>query len=452
MRAILRASALVALFVPLSLKAQHKCLSGDCFNGYGTAVFPSGGKYIGDFREGKIQGKGIFYFSDGNKYIGNWVDQYREGDGRFIFSNGDEYFGEFQLNKFSGRGVMTYANGNRYEGDWLDNRQHGQGVFVFVNGDRYEGQFVTGFFEGQGSMWYADGSRYEGWWSKGKRQGAGTLYLSDGRELSGDWSNDALHGDGDEGVKTVETVYEKVDKDPKVKIWAVIVGAARYAHMPVLRYTDDDAYQIYAFLKSPEGGALPDNQVKVLIDEDATRKNVMSTMRTIFARADDNDVVMLYFSGHGLPGAFLPIDFDGYNNKLTHTEIKEALRQSRAKHKLVIADACHSGTLFAAKTPLESTLKKYYQAFEDTKGGMALLMSSKGEEYSLEDGGLRAGIFSHFLVRGLKGEADTNVDNLVTIKELFVFIHRQVRLYTANAQTPSLSGSYDENMPVGVVR
>lgn len=451
MRAILRASVLVALFIPVGLKAQYKCLSGNCFNGYGTAVFPSGGKYIGDFLEGKIHGKGIFYFSDGNKYIGNWHDQYREGDGRFVFANGDEYFGEFHLNKFSGRGVMKYANGNRYEGEWQENWQHGQGIFVFVNGDRYEGQFVMGYFEGSGRMDYADGSRYEGQWYKGKRQGQGALYYADGRQMAGQWTNDSLD-DETESVKSVEVAFEKVDKDPKVKIWAVIVGAARYIHMPVLRYTDDDAYQIYAFLKSPEGGALPDNQVKVLIDEDATRKNVISTMRMVFSRADDNDVVMLYFSGHGLPGAFLPIDFDGYNNKLTHVEIKDVLRQSRAKHKLVIADACHSGTLFAAKTPLESTLKKYYQAFEDAKGGMALLMSSKGEEYSLEDGGLRAGIFSHFLVRGLKGEADTNVDNLVTIKELFVFIHRQVRLYTANAQTPSLSGNYDEGMPVGVVR
>ena len=79
--------------------------------------------------------------------------------------------------------------------------------------------------------------------------------------------------------------------------------------MPPLRYTDDDAYQVYAFLKSPEGGALPDKQVRILIDEQATRQNILDAMRTIFLRADENDVVMFYFSGHGLKGAsFIPVD------------------------------------------------------------------------------------------------------------------------------------------------
>lgn len=54
----------------------------------------------------------------------------------------------------------------------------------------------------------------------------------------------------------------------EIKIWTVVVGVARYEHMPALRYSDDDAYRIYAFLKSPEGGALKDDQIKILVDED----------------------------------------------------------------------------------------------------------------------------------------------------------------------------------------
>ena len=65
--------------------------------------------------------------------------------------------------------------------------------------------------------------------------------------------------------------YVKVDRDDEVKVWAVVVGIGRYTTMPVLKYTDDDAYHIYAFLKSPEGGALPDSQIRLLIDEDAFR-------------------------------------------------------------------------------------------------------------------------------------------------------------------------------------
>ena len=243
-----------------------------------------------------------------------------------------------------------------------------------------------------------------------------------------------------------------VDYDPKVKIWAVVVGAARYAHMPSLRYTDDDAYQIYAFLKSPEGGALPDEQLRILIDEDATRINILHAMRSVFLRADDNDVIMFYFSGHGLEGSFLPVDFDGYQNYLGHGEIKELLAASHAKHKLVLADACHSGSLLAMKSTLHKLLEKYYRAFENTRGGTALLLSSKGEEYSLEDQRIRSGVFSHFLVRGLKGEADENVDRIVTVQELYNYVFRQVRAHTNNIQTPVLLGAFDQAMPVSILR
>jgi uncharacterized caspase-like protein len=209
---------------------------------------------------------------------------------------------------------------------------------------------------------------------------------------------------------------------------------------------------MYAFLKSPEGGALPDNQVRILVDEEASHGNVLSALRQILLKADQNDVVLFYFSGHGLEGSFLPADFDGYNNRLLHTEVRAVLDQSQARHKIVLADACHSGSLLAMKSPVSSTIEMFYDAFANAKGGMALLMSSRSEEYSLEDGGLRSGIFSHFLIRGLKGEADIDRDKIVTIEELYNFIFRKVKDYTAGAQTPTLTGNYDHSMPLAVVR
>ncbi|MEL7122002.1 MAG: caspase family protein, partial [Bacteroidota bacterium] len=124
----------------------------------------------------------------------------------------------------------------------------------------------------------------------------------------------------------------------------------------------------------------------------------------------------------------------------------------KAKHKLILADACHSGSLLSLKAPLNTVLKKYYKAFDDAKGGTALLMSSKGEEYSLEDGGLRSGIFSHFLVKGLKGAADFDKDSVIYINELFRYVQSNVKEYTGNIQNPTLTGDFDNKTPVAVVR
>ena len=96
------------------------------------------------------------------------------------------------------------------------------------------------------------------------------------------------------------------------------------------------------------------------------------------------------------------------------------------------------------------TLQRYYKAFEETDGGIALLMSSKAEELSLEDHGLRQGVFTYYILQGLKGKADVNSDFLVTVKELYSFVYSKVREYTDNVQTPIITGDYDQDMPVAV--
>jgi uncharacterized caspase-like protein len=216
---------------------------------------------------------------------------------------------------------------------------------------------------------------------------------------------------------------------------------------------------MYAFLKSPEGGALPDEQIRVLIDEDATRSGMLTAMKQVFYKADENDVVMLYFSGHGLDGSFIPSDYDGYNNKVRHTEITDIFDKCRAKHRIVFADACHSGSMEAMRmmamknsSAVQATLDKYYNAFSKADGGTALLLSSKAEETSLEDSGLRQGVFSHFLMKGMKGAADKNSNKVVTVSELYEYVNKQVTKYTAYAQTPTVRGDYDKNMPVAIIR
>ena len=556
--------SLVTLFTLFSFSAlQAQCTKGNCKTGKGTYLYPSGAKYVGDFKDGKIHGEGLLVFSNGNRYVGQWENQFRQGKGKMTFANGDVYKGNFNESKFYGNGTMEFKKGDKYVGEWGNDLQNGKGTYYYKSGNKYEGHFKNGKLHGEGTMNYKDGNKYVGHWENNYKDGQGTFFKANGTEITGLWLNgkyveegstadeiattekvdtedntipkdelpDCTRGDCPDGIgvyaygdgskwvgefvngapngegtcyyingdkyvgtwkrhaphgegimyyandRVVGAIWEygnpieeleasndmiakeevEVVKDEDVKIWAVVVGVARYVHMPVLKYTDDDAYHIYAFLKSPEGGALPDEQIRVLIDDDANRANIIRTMRQVFLQADENDVVILYYSGHGLPGSFLPVDFDGFNNKLQHQDIKDVFGETKAKHKLVLADACHSGSLLSMRaatsnTAVHATLKKYYDAFENSKGGTALLLSSKGDEYSLEDKGLRQGIFSHYLIRGLKGEADKNKNKIVTVTELFDFVHGKVRVYTGNAQTPTITGEFDPNMPVAVSR
>ncbi|MEM6299501.1 MAG: caspase family protein [Bacteroidota bacterium] len=238
------------------------------------------------------------------------------------------------------------------------------------------------------------------------------------------------------------------------KVWAMIVGVASYTHARSLRYSDDDAYQMYAFLKSPEGGALPDEQIALLIDENATRTNILRQLENLFAKAGTNDLVLMYFSGHGLPGSFVPFDYNGEKaTLLAHQDVQRIFRQTQARNRLCIADACHSGSLEGTRgLGIEAVTDRYYEALLESDGGMALLMSSKAEESSIEYRGLRQGVFSHYLIRGLRGEADSDQDGVVRIGELSEFVRKKTQSYTLHRQNPELHGMYDKRMPVGVVR
>ncbi len=545
------------LFVGHQITAQ--CIAGDCQNGTGTFVYPSGAKYVGEFANGEIHGVGVCYYTDGSKYSGQWQHRYPEGKGTKTFADGSKHTGQWlkgqpidetgaiiELNTTAqveddgtdiqsgclsgdceqGEGVFAYADGSKYKGQFRAGKLDGWGTWYFPDGEKYIGSFKNNYSHGKGTLYhldntqttgewvegeymgdgravmgqegcikgncidgkgtyvykdakaryigsfqqekahgkgicyYANGNRYEGEWAAGSFHGTGTMYMKDGTIISGQWDAgtfvEPTQAPGtmsaEEAIAAQISEVAKTEAAFSMKVWAVVIGISSYSHMPALKYTDDDAYRMYAFFKSPEGGALKDEQIRILIDEEATRENILQTMQGIYSQAGPNDLIVLYFSGHGLKGSFLPIDFDGFNNKIYHEEIKELLQSSPARYKLCIADACHSGSLFAMRGTVDNALSRYYKSLAQAKAGTALIMSSKSDETSLESSGLRQGVFSHFLIRGLKCEADTDADQVISIQELFDYIYDNVRSYTGLRQSPMMVGDYDERMTVGVCR
>ena len=133
-------------------------------------TFDDGNHYIGEWRNGRIWGKGTYTWkATGNTYQGDWVD-----------------------GKMHGFGIYTWtASGISYTGYFANGKRHGQGALFGQDGEKYIGDFVNDLFEGYGELEYADGTRYEGQFVAGKRQGQGTLYNKKGKKkYSGLWYND----------------------------------------------------------------------------------------------------------------------------------------------------------------------------------------------------------------------------------------------------------------------
>ncbi|MBX2929822.1 MAG: caspase family protein [Saprospiraceae bacterium] len=429
---------------------QSGCIAGDCYSGTGTMAYPDGSRYDGAFQGGKPQGQGNFQYANHSRYSGSFSVGLPHGDGTLFRPDGTQLTGRWENGEFAGA-ALSPGQVRCTEGDCFN----GTGTYVFKNGAKYTGTFLNNLPHGSGTVTYPNGEKYIGEMAEATFNGRGTLYLSDGTPVSGYWKNGAWLGENPLQPTPTPVPPPPVKPfeppRPQAKVWAVVIGVASYNHMPTLRYTDDDAYRLYAFLKSPGGGAVPDDQIRILIDEDATRERILTTINETFFRAGPNDMVVLYFSGHGLKGSFLPFDFDGFDNKLFHEDITAALRNSRARYKLCIVDACHSGSLLAMRgSSSQQLIATYYDQLAKAEGGTALFLSSKSEETSLESSGLRQGVFSHFLIRGLKGEADADGDKLVTIQELYEYVHSNVRTYTGYQQSPVITGDYDRKMVIAV--
>lgn len=475
--------------------------------GKGTMRFSNGDVYVGNFKNDQLEGFGNIRYRNGDSYEGHWKNNKAHGKGTYLFHDGDSYQGHFAAGKFHGQGKMKYADGSAYDGYWAANKKHGrglltaangrsqsgswsngkyisvnrpndyvnmnkpyatetnqipttkpqpnrsstarQGVYTFSDGTEFIGTLVNGLPNGKGKIYFKNGDRYEGQWKHHAQNGRGTITYASGRQIEGKWANGKLiqtYTDSHQYINDANNQYGDV------KVWAVLVGVSTYTTMPSLKYTDDDAYRMYAFLKSPEGGAIPDEQIDLLIDEGASRDKIMSSINKTFSKADPNDVVMFYYSGHGLAEAFVPADFDGYRNMLDYKDVVAALDQSQAKNKICIADACYVGGIDNVKSGVRQPQVAYYDAFKKSSPGTAFFLSSRQEEYSLEDHGLRSGVFSHYLIKALKGDADRNANGIVTIQEAFDYVGHRVKNYTHHKQTPMLSGNYDPNIPLSSLK
>ncbi|MCB0523131.1 MAG: caspase family protein [Lewinellaceae bacterium] len=245
--------------------------------------------------------------------------------------------------------------------------------------------------------------------------------------------------------------------DGIINMYAVVVGVGNYSDMPQLDYTDDDAQFFYNHLISRSGGSIPEDHIRLLINSKATRANILQALETLSSRADEDDVFIFYFSGHGDEGCFLPIDYNGFQNQIWHQEIINLLDDSPARQKVCFADACFSGAInnsqvFAAKsnTGRMPASNSFYEAFARASNGTALFMSSSPGEVSLEDRRLQHGVFTYFLMRGMAGEADENADGIVNIRELYNYVYKTVIGHTGGIQSPVLSGDFDGSLPVSM--
>jgi hypothetical protein len=138
-------------------------------HGIGERRDASGNVYVGNFVNGKRDGKGVMKYPDGAVYDGEWKDGQQHGEGKYTWSNGHIYVGEFRNGNLNGRGVYTYTDGAVYDGEWKDGRMHGKGKHTWSNGDMYVGEWENDRRNGDVTLTMANGESFKQVYVKGIR-------------------------------------------------------------------------------------------------------------------------------------------------------------------------------------------------------------------------------------------------------------------------------------------
>lgn len=244
-------------------------------------------------------------------------------------------------------------------------------------------------------------------------------------------------------------------------LYALVVGISTYRHnkIPKLRLADKDARDFAAFLKTQDK-LFRNIDVSLLVNEEATEREIRKYLDYKLSRATKDDTVIVFFSGHGatdprMPGDSFFVTYDAEADYLASTAVNVSqskfLKRLAAKRAVLFADTCHAGGFSDLGTKsIESPLAALARQIKESEGKV-LLASSRDDEVSIEKPGLPNGVFTHYLLQGLKGEA-AGKDGIVTLKDLYDFVHKKTVQETGGIQHPRMVGDLEGPFPISLVR
>ena len=233
--------------------------------------------------------------------------------------------------------------------------------------------------------------------------------------------------------------------------WAVVIGINDYDDpaIPDLHYAENDARAVRSVLVHPGYGAFPKQRVRLLLGkadpalgaERATARNIRGALNWLVTHTGKNDLVVLYYSGHGAPEHryYYWISVDAQMRDLDSTAvpnyfIQRKLRDITSERVVSFIDCCEgAGTVPDLRVALGvrprgvGVASRFVENFKG-KGRVTITASDEGQQ-SLELAEFQQGLFTYYLVKALQGDADTaggSADGFITLEEVWTYLRASV--------------------------
>jgi len=250
----------------------------------------------------------------------------------------------------------------------------------------------------------------------------------------------------EERVLRAEQIVKGLERY-KPNLYLLSIGVSEYS-IPgySLTYADKDALSMTQLYNHQKGLLFKDVINTTLINENATRKNILEAFYWLEQNATQKDVVIIFIASHGLneKDKFYILPYDGDPDRIRITGVdwvnfSDVLGNLPSKVLLFI-DACHSGKLGAnlLANRGDTDLLEAVRALATEENGVVIMAASTGKEYSVESPEWGHGAFTYALLEGLnKGEADLNSDGIINIREIDYFVADRVKELTKGKQHPT---------------
>ena len=248
---------------------------------------------------------------------------------------------------------------------------------------------------------------------------------------------------------------------------AVVIGNRKYKNsdIPEVKFAYNDAKIMKEYLIKTLGY----KENNIIFKLDATK----AELEQIFGikgnhegqlydliKPEKSDV-FIYYSGHGAPdlatlkGFFIPSDCDSLKFALSGYSLDlfyENTSQLKAKTVTIVLDACFSGGSSTGKYLIASSSLFGIKVSNPTisKGNSICLTSSEGDQVSSWYDSNNHGLFTYFFLKGLRGDANKNKDQILTYEELYEYVSDNTegvpywarRLHQGRKQNPTIQGVF----------
>lgn len=212
--------------------------------------------------------------------------------------------------------------------------------------------------------------------------------------------------------------------------YALVIGNNNYRHVPRLNTAVNDAKSVGLMLQNDYG-------FKVKLITDGTRSNILEALDAFRAQLTQNDNLLIYYAGHGYydkdaeRGYWLPVDARTTTraNWISNVDVTDTLKATKAKHVMIVADSCYSGTLTRS---VHVALRNPDWLYRISQKKARTVLTSGGNEPVADSGGGAHSVFAQSFLKALKENTGVMDGTL-----LFNTIRRPIMLNSD--QTPQYS-------------